>query len=204
MYRKESNVTASVNVSSNVLDNLSEIGNDNVQDNQVIWIFIDSFLFIVIVLGNVLTILAIAWARRLRNIVSNYFIFNLAISDLLVGVTLPFHLAFYVDRTLNHNKLFCISRFVIISLACGGSIYNLMVIAIDRYVAIVYPLNYSSYITRKRVLLIIIIAWICITGVSSIPIYWNCFDVSRSCELETVLPRYCYNTNLSYLLKVSL
>ncbi|XP_012532919.1 dopamine D2-like receptor isoform X3 [Monomorium pharaonis] len=160
------------------------------QDSHVFWILMDCFLLVAIVLGNVLTILAIMWARRLRNVVSNYFILNLAVSDLMVGVTLPYHLAFYVDSTLHQNKSVCISRFVMFSLACGGSIYNLIVIAIDRYVAIVHPLSYNVYATKRRVLLIIVIAWICTMAVSSIPIYWNCFDTSQTCELETVLPRF--------------
>ncbi|XP_011689274.1 PREDICTED: D(2) dopamine receptor isoform X2 [Wasmannia auropunctata] len=177
MYLKESNVTVvNVNVSKISSADLSETNSaDNEQNSHVFWILLDCFLFVAIVLGNVLTILAITWARRLRNVVSNYFILNLAVSDLMVGVTLPYHLAFYVD-------------------ACGGSIYNLIVIAIDRYVAIVHPLSYNAYATKRRVLLIIVIAWICTMGVSSIPIYWNLFDehnASQTCELETVLPR-CY------------
>lgn len=195
MYLKESNVTVvNVNVSKIPSAELSETNSaDNEQNSHVFWILLDCFLFVAIVLGNVLTILAITWARRLRNVVSNYFILNLAVSDLMVGVTLPYHLAFYVDGTLHRNKLVCISRFVMFTLACGGSIYNLIVIAIDRYVAIVHPLSYNAYATKRRVLLIIVIAWICTMGVSSIPIYWNLFDehnASQTCELETVLPRY--------------
>lgn len=169
---------------SNTLPDLQET------DDRSIWIFIDSFLFIAIVSGNVLTIVAIAWARKLRSIVSNYFILNLAISDLLVGVSLPYQLAFYVDPSLNRNKAVCISRFVIIGLACGGSIYNLIAIAIDRYIAIVHPLSYNAYVTRKRVLIIIAIAWTCTMGVSSIPTYWNCFDTSETCKMDMILPRY--------------
>lgn len=187
MYLKESNVDASTVPPIN----LSESSTDNEQDKNLFWILLDCFLFFAIVLGNVLTILAITWARRLRNVASNYFILNLAVSDLMVGVTLPYHLAFYVDSTLHHNKSVCISRFVMFSIACGGSIYNLIVIAIDRYVAIVHPLSYNAYATKRRVLLIVVIAWICTMAVSSIPIYWNCFETSQMCELESVLPRYC-------------
>ncbi|XP_070163554.1 adenosine receptor A2b-like isoform X3 [Polyergus mexicanus] len=169
---------------------------DKPESDKPIWIFIDSFLFIVIVSGNALTILAIAWARKLRNVISNYFILNLAVSDLLVGVTLPYHFAFYVDQSLKNNKTVCISRFVIVGLACGGSIYNLIAIAIDRYIAIVHPLSYNAYATRKRVLIIIAIIWIFVTGVYSIPIYWNCFDTAKTCEFDTILPS-CF---LAYIL----
>lgn len=157
---------------------------------DILWIFVDCFLFIAIVLGNVLTIVAIAVTRRLKNVISNYFILNLAVSDLLVGISLPYHLAFYLHKALSHKKPICISRFVLISVACGGSIYNIMVIAIDRYIAIVHPLSYNAYATRRRVLLIIVVAWFCTISVSSIPIYWNRFSENSTCEFETVLPRY--------------
>lgn len=209
MYLKESNVTETNANASNISGSsgvdLSEANSaDNEENSQMFWILLDCFLFVAIVLGNVLTILAIAWARRLRNIVSNYFILNLAVSDLMVGVTLPYHLAFYVDSTLHRNKSVCISRFVMISLACGGSIYNLIVIAIDRYLAIVHPLSYNAYATKRRVLLIIVVAWICTMGMSSMPIYWNCFDISKPCELETVLPRYCTRHTILTILRFSI
>lgn len=150
------------------------------------WIIIDGFLFIAIVLGNILTILAISWARRLRNIVSNYFIFNLAVSDLLVGVTLLYDIIVYVDDEWDCNKSLCISYIVIINLACGGSMIYVIAIAVDRYIAIVHPLNYNAYVTKKRALLVIIVIWILIIIVSTIPIYSNCSD-SPTCE--TILPR---------------
>ncbi|XP_012219298.1 histamine H2 receptor [Linepithema humile] len=163
-----------------------------VEDDEVFWIIMDCFLFIVIVLGNTLTILAISWARRLRNVISNYFILNLAMSDLLVGVTLLYNLAIYVDNGLYNNKPLCIWYIVTINLACGGSMLYLIAIAVDRYVAIVHPLSYNAYITRKRALLVIIVIWILITAVSAIPIYWNCSDadVSWTQMCETILPKY--------------
>ncbi|XP_011150892.1 tyramine/octopamine receptor [Harpegnathos saltator] len=188
MYLKESNIAdAGVSASSAPPD----MPEPNIPDEEnIFWILVDCFLFVVIVLGNVLTIVAIAVTRRLRNVVSNFFVLNLAVSDLLVGMALPYHLAFYVNDALSHEELICVSRFVLISLACGGSIYNIMVIAIDRYVAIVHPLSYNNYATRRRMLFIIAGTWLCTIGVSSIPIYWNRFSATSTCELETVLPRY--------------
>jgi len=150
---------------------------------------IDSFLLIVIVLGNVLTILAILWARKLRNIISNYFILNLAVSDLLVGVTLLYNITIYVTDELHHNNTpLCISYIVILNLACGGSMIYLIVIAVDRYIAIVHPFCYNAYVTKKRALLVVIVAWTLVAAVSTIPIYWKC-SVSSMHMCETILPR---------------
>lgn len=196
MYPTEGNVTE-INV-MNVSDGSTNLSKKDLSYDKVnynLWIFIESFLFVVIILGNVMTILAIMWSRRLRTVISNYFILNLAVSDLMVGAGLPCHLAFYLDSTLSQNKLVCLIRFVIVTIGSTGSIYSLIVIALDRYIAIVYPLSYNVYATQRYVLLIIAIAWIWTIGVSSIPIYWNHFDVSHKCEYNDVMPRYCQSSS---------
>lgn len=160
------------------------------EKSDIVWIITDSILFIVIVLGNILTILAISWTRRLRNVISNYFILNLAVSDLLVGVTCLYNLAIYVNNDLKYSKPLCISYMVTINLACGGSMCNLIAIAVDRYVAIVHPLSYNACVTRKRVLLVIIVTWILIAAVATIPTYLNCpSEAVDSLMCETILPK---------------
>lgn len=112
-------------------------------DDLIIWSVIDGFLLVVILCGNTLTILAVRYSRRLRSTISNLFVLSLAISDLGVGLTLPYHLAFYIGTEIGQNKFFCILRFFLIIFAWCLSIWNLMAIAIDRYIAICYPLHYT-------------------------------------------------------------
>ncbi|XP_015595315.1 D(2)-like dopamine receptor [Cephus cinctus] len=159
-------------------------------DYYMFWAFIDGLLFAIIICGNILTILAVRLSRRLRNVTSNYFVLSLAISDFLVGLTLPYHLAFYVTELLGTIPATCIMRFVLISLACCASIYNLIAIAVDRYIAIVHPLKYSTYMTRRAALVLIFLGWINAIAIATVPIYWNCFDAATECEMDTVLPRY--------------
>lgn len=114
-----------------------------IQDDVIIWSIIDGFLFITILGGNLLTILAVRYSRRLRTQISNLFVLSLAISDIVVGLTVPYHLAFYTGSGLGAIKAYCLLRFFFIIFACCISIWNLIAIAIDRFLAICYPLHYS-------------------------------------------------------------
>ena len=114
-----------------------------VDSNLAIWAVVDGVLLVFILGGNILTILAVRFSRRLRSVISNMFVLSLAISDILVGFTLPYHLAFYMGSNLGKSKELCLLRFFLIILACCNSIWNLIAIAVDRYIAIFYPLHYN-------------------------------------------------------------
>lgn len=122
---------------------LSAPSSQRIDPNLAFWAVIDGVLLVFIVGGNILTILAVRFSRRLRTVISNLFILSLAISDMVVGFTLPYHLAFYMGSNLGNDRGWCLLRFFLIILACCVSIWNLIAIAVDRYIAIVYPLHYS-------------------------------------------------------------
>lgn len=153
--------------STDLIDRYSEI-----RENVVLWSIIDGLLFVTIVCGNCLTIAAVQLSRRLRSVVSNLFILSLAISDLLVGLTIPYHLAFYLDVTLGESHFVCIMKFFFNIVACCVSIWNLIAIAIDRYIAIVYPLHYSRWITKRMAIFVIMFGWISGTVMGAIPLFW--------------------------------
>lgn len=100
--------------------------------NYWAWSILDGTLMLLIVSGNTLTILAVTLSRRLSSLVSNQFVLNLAISDLMVGMTLPYHMVFYLDADFGKIKWSCLMRFILIVLACLASIYNIIAIAVDR------------------------------------------------------------------------
>lgn len=114
-----------------------------IEEGFMIWAIIDGLLLVAILCGNILTILAVRFSRRLRSVISNHFVLSLAISDILVGLTLPYHLTFYLGSGLGSSKPWCLLRFFFVIMACCVSIWNLIAIALDRYIAICYPLHYS-------------------------------------------------------------
>lgn len=100
--------------------------------NYWAWSILDGMLMLLIISGNTLTILAVTLSRKLSTLVSNQFVLNLAVSDLMVGMTLPYHMVFYLDEEFGKIKWSCLMRFILIVLACLASIYNIIAIAVDR------------------------------------------------------------------------
>lgn len=166
-------------------------GNDDASyDNNgvILWGIIDLAIIIFTLAGNILTAVAIKTSRKLNAILSNQFIFNLAISDIMVAVFIPYHYAFSVGNTLGSHKATCLLRFILICLACSCSIFNLLSIATDRYIAIVHPLHYGRCVTKRAVYGLIAYGWIACFTLATVPLYWNTWDTADRCELDAVLP----------------
>ncbi|XP_003793500.1 prokineticin receptor 1 [Otolemur garnettii] len=94
-------------------------------------------------IGNFIFIAALARYKKLRNL-TNLLIANLAISDFLVAIVCcPFEMDYYVVRQLSweHGQVLCISVNFLRTVSLYVSTNALLAIAIDRYLAIVYPLR---------------------------------------------------------------
>ncbi|XP_076583691.1 prokineticin receptor 1a [Chaetodon auriga] len=93
--------------------------------------------------GNCLFIASLARYKQLRNL-TNLLIANLAVSDVLVAVVCcPFLLDYYVVKQLSwdHGLLLCASTNYLRTVSLYVSTNALLAIAVDRYMAILYPLR---------------------------------------------------------------
>ncbi|XP_037824928.1 octopamine receptor beta-3R isoform X1 [Lucilia sericata] len=154
----------------------------------ILWAFTNVILLICILGGNALTIIAVRTCRRLRCLISNMFICSLAVSDFIVGLSLPYHLAFYLGSNWGRVHELCLIRFFLIIFACCVSILTLIAISIDRYIAIVYPLHYRRYMTRRVAICIIAFNWSIGATVATVPMFWNNWNTAFQCEFDEVLP----------------
>uniref|UniRef100_A0A4W4F337 G-protein coupled receptors family 1 profile domain-containing protein n=1 Tax=Electrophorus electricus TaxID=8005 RepID=A0A4W4F337_ELEEL len=94
-------------------------------------------------IGNFLFIATLARYKKLRNL-TNLLIANLAISDFIVAVVCcPFLVDYYVVKQLSwdHGKVLCACINYLRTVSLYVSTNALLAIAVDRYMAIVYPLR---------------------------------------------------------------
>lgn len=118
-------------------------------------------LVVVVVLGNALVIAAVLLRRRLRS-ATGLLILSLSLADLLVGtVILPFSIANEVlDQYWIFGESWCTIWLTMDIWMCTASIYNLVAISIDRYIAIIKPLNYPMLVTKFRARCTVAVVWI--------------------------------------------
>ena len=112
-------------------------------------------------LGNMLVFIAFAKFRKLRT-VTNYFIVNLATTDVLVGILpMTFWITFILKDWPWPSDGYWYLVWIGLDIMCAvASIMSLAFISIDRCLCIKKPLKYDTVMTPKRALLCLIFIWI--------------------------------------------
>ncbi|XP_055727993.1 trace amine-associated receptor 13c-like [Salvelinus fontinalis] len=124
------------------------------------YIFFSLFSAVTVFL-NVLVIISISHFKQLHT-PTNLLIISLAVSDLLVGlIVIPVVTVAIMESCWGFGEYFCVFNFYIACLCTSLSLGNLVLISIDRYVAVCDPLLYHSKITIPRTMCSISITWFC-------------------------------------------
>ncbi|XP_077290284.1 dopamine D2-like receptor [Arctopsyche grandis] len=117
--------------------------------------------------GNVLVILSVYRERTLQT-VTNYFIVSLALADLLVAVVvMPFAVYVLFNGTWGLPPFVC-DFYIAMDVICStSSIFNLVAISIDRYIAVTQPIKYAKHKNNRRVWLTIVLVWVISAAIGS-------------------------------------
>ncbi|XP_030381529.1 dopamine D2-like receptor [Scaptodrosophila lebanonensis] len=131
------------------------------------WALILILFPILTLFGNILVILSVCRERSLQT-VTNYFIVSLAIADLLVAVVvMPFAVYFLVNGAWALPNVVC-DFYIAMDVICStSSIFNLVAISIDRYIAVTQPIKYAKHKNSRRVCLTILLVWAISSAIGS-------------------------------------
>ncbi|KAK6979649.1 neuropeptide Y receptor type 2 [Biomphalaria glabrata] len=143
----------------------------------VLLAFLYGSISLLAVIGNGLVILVIVKNRRMHT-VTNIFIANLAVSDVIIGLfSIPFQFqAALLQRWVLANFMCPLSPFVQV-VSVNVSIFTLSVIAVDRYIAVIHP--FKAGCSKKSAAIIISVIWAVGVG-AGIPVpmfYWVVDDI---------------------------
>lgn len=125
------------------------------------YILVNVFTALLAIVGNFFLLFAVFKSNRLRT-TSNYFLCSLAVADFLVGlIAVPLNIL-RIDTSLSARYLQAIGKifdFCVLQTLMATT-FNLVLVSIDRYIAIKWPLRYLRIsLTPKFVSVAIGIVW---------------------------------------------
>ncbi|XP_055375509.1 uncharacterized protein LOC129608179 [Condylostylus longicornis] len=161
-------VTASTTIRSDFISGWGAGAASHMGRGGYDWVFLFVIIFIFAGgLGNILVCLAVALDRKLQN-VTNYFLFSLAIADLLVSLfvmplgAIPGFLGYWP-----FGFVWCNIYVTCDVLACSSSILHMCFISLGRYLGIRNPLGSRHRSTKRLAGIKIAIVWVMAMIVSS-------------------------------------
>ncbi|XP_026886348.2 trace amine-associated receptor 13c-like [Electrophorus electricus] len=125
------------------------------------------------VCGNMLIIISVCHFKQLHT-PTNMLILSLAVSDFLVGLfVMPFHLSRMIESCWISGPTACLFYIFISFFVTSISIYNVALIAVDRYVAIFNPFLYVEKVSVSNMCVVILAMWFLLFSYNSALLYSN-------------------------------
>ncbi|XP_019718880.1 probable G-protein coupled receptor 101 [Hippocampus comes] len=179
------------------------LGGDPVWDsvtNSVLKITLISVIVCVSLFGNVVVLLVFQRKPQLLH-VANRFVLNLLLADLLQTVlVMPFAIAATVPGVWPLDARLCQALVVLMHLFAFAGVNTIIVVSVDRYLAIIHPLSYPTRMTPHLGTNLIICTWVLSVLQSTPPLYgWGAIDFNHHHKMCSVVWSY----SLSYSVVVA-
>ncbi|MBN3322318.1 TA13C protein, partial [Atractosteus spatula] len=111
------------------------------------------------VCGNLMVIISISHFKQLHT-PTNLLLLSLAVADFLIGlIVMPLQMIRYIETCWYFGITFCVFFYAVVTLLSVVSLSNIVLISIDRYLAVCDPLQYSNKITLNIMCMCIILSW---------------------------------------------
>ena len=129
-----------------------------------------SLLMLISIIGNLLIIISTIMNARLRSYTS-YLICNLAVSDLLITcINLPIRICqFFGLNWATGGISKCKISVAITIFVFTSSNANLFLITLDRFLGITFPLRYRGLMTKRKLLVAVILSWMYALVIATFP-----------------------------------
>lgn len=151
------------------------------------------------IFGNFLVIISVFRHYKLR-VITNYFVVSLAFADMMVALlAMTFNTSVQITGKWNFSQTLCDIWNSFDVLSATASIMHLCCISVDRYYAIIRPLEYPLKITNKVVGVMLACVWISSSFVSFLPIFLGWYTTEKHMRERQLHPDQCeFKVNKPY------
>lgn len=176
--------------------NVTNIENPNPDWADLVILIVKGFVFgtiiISAILGNALVIISVHRHRKLR-VITNYYVVSLAMADMLVALCA---MTFNASVELTGGKwlfgyFMCDVWNSLDVYFSTASILHLCCISVDRYYAIVRPLEYPITMTHRTVCFMLANVWILPALISFMPIFLGWYTTEKQKLVRNLNPDVC-------------
>ena len=146
-------------------------------------------LDLVVIVGNGLVVVAFLRDTQLQ-VTRNYYIFNLAIADLLIGFfVVPFYSSTVITGTWPLGWPFCVVWNIVHNTTLLTSHLTIVFITFDRYLLVKDALEYHATEIPRKAIYRISITWVLVALVKTVLIIWGEWYFSQEGEEPSCSPR---------------
>ncbi|CAH1776509.1 unnamed protein product [Owenia fusiformis] len=157
------------------LDHLSSCG--DLVKNNILRVFLWAF-GICILLANSAVIILRIYEGRLKHGVNEILVMHLSLSDMLMAVyiiiiasmDMKYRGAYFQHQSAWKKSSLCMASGFIASLSSEMSVYVLVVMTLDRFLKIVFPLKMRLHFSKRAVYGVLIIGWILCITLTALPL----------------------------------
>ena len=148
------------------------------------WVILQMIAAVTGILGNLLVIILL-FQRRKKSRSTDLLVGALATADLLTSIfMIPLPSAYQVPSTIL-GQIYC--KFVFTSIfmwvSVIASILTLTFIPVERYIAVVYPFCCKEFLSRKKVLTVVVLTWFIGFVLNTLPVLITTVDPSSRCSV---------------------
>lgn len=134
------------------------------------------------IVGNIAVMVVSRYSNALNSVVNSYFLISLSIADLLVAIlVMPCALDAVNTGSWRCGQIWGMFNGFGNFLFCISSIMHLMMLSIDRYLAIARPLFYPIEMTKSRAIMLCSVLWMYSAVWAFLPLFgvssYECFIV---------------------------
>ncbi|KAE8752871.1 Trissin Receptor 1, partial [Frankliniella occidentalis] len=141
-------------------------------DVRAVFIALYTAVFLVCFFGNLLVIVVVSLSRRMRSR-TNLFLVNLAVADLCVGVFCIYqNLSIYLVQSWVLGDVVCKLYHFVHNLSYTASIFVLVVVGVERYLAVLHPITCRAILRPARLRATMACVWLAAAGLSAQRLYW--------------------------------